>query len=52
LVQFYTALNAVIRARIAIQHLAEPGARPCGEWIGRASGYLAIAVRECRILTR
>jgi aminoglycoside phosphotransferase family enzyme len=52
LVHFYIALNATIRARIAIQHLSEPGARPRGEWIGRASGYLAIAAGECRFLSR
>ena len=43
LVRFYRTLNAVIRARIAILHLAEPGARTRPELIVRAAGYLAIA---------
>lgn len=46
LVRFYGELNAVIRARIAVQHLAEPGARTCEELVKRAAEYLA-AAREC-----
>ncbi len=47
LVSFYGALNAIIRARIAIQHLDEPGARTREELVNRAAEYLA-AARECR----
>jgi uncharacterized protein len=50
LVCFYSALNALMRARIAINHLAEPGTRPPGEWIKRALVYLAIAANEARLL--
>lgn len=46
LVRFYTALNALVRARIAIEHLAEPGRHPPQEWIDRAAAYLAIAAAE------
>jgi len=52
LVHFYAALNALVRARIAVQHLAEPGARTRAEFIGCASEYLAIAARECAFLSR
>jgi aminoglycoside phosphotransferase family enzyme len=45
---FYVALNALIRARIAIQHLSEPGARSPAEWVNRAAAYLKIAMEECR----
>ena len=43
LVHFYRPLNAVIRAGIAILHLAEPGARTRQQFIVRATGYLAVA---------
>ena len=52
LAHFYAALNATIRARLAIQHLAEPGARSPDEWKERAAAYLAIAAKECRFLSR
>lgn len=52
LVRFYTAFNAMIRARIAAQHLSDPGARPRQEWIDRAVAYLAIAAKACRVLRR
>ncbi len=51
LLHFYSALNALIRARIAIQHLSEPGARAPAEWISRATEYLNIAGGECRLLS-
>lgn len=51
LVRFYAALNALIRARIAIRHLAEPGSRTPQEWIARAAVYLAIAGKESRLLS-
>lgn len=52
LVRFYTALNAIVRARIAVQHLREPGARSREEWVKRAAAYLAIAAKETRSLSR
>jgi aminoglycoside phosphotransferase family enzyme len=51
LVHLYGALNAVIRARIAIEHLADPGSRTREELIGRADGYIAIAAAEIRFLS-
>jgi aminoglycoside phosphotransferase family enzyme len=50
LFHFYSALNALIRARIAIQHLSEPGAHAPAEWVNRAAEYLNIAAGECRRL--
>ena len=50
LCRFYAALNALIRARIAIQHLPEPGTRSPAEWVKRAAEYLDIAAGECRRL--
>jgi uncharacterized protein len=50
LLHFYAALNALIRARIAIQHLSEPGGRSPAEWVTRAAEYLKIASGECRSL--
>jgi aminoglycoside phosphotransferase family enzyme len=52
LVRFYKALNALVRARIAIRHLSEPGARTPDQWVARAAAYLAIAAREGRMLSR
>jgi uncharacterized protein len=52
LLRFYTALNAIVRARIAIEHLAEPGSRTRAELGGRAARYLAIAARAARSLDR
>ncbi len=52
LVHFYTALNALVRARIAIQHLVEPGSRSAAEWQARAAGYIATAARESIRLLR
>jgi aminoglycoside phosphotransferase family enzyme len=52
LTPFYTALNAVVRARLAIDHLAEPGTRTREQWIARAAVYLAIAAKQCRQLNR
>jgi aminoglycoside phosphotransferase family enzyme len=50
LVCFYGALNALVRARLAIRHLAEPGARAPEEWIERTLAYLAIAAEYARFL--
>ncbi len=52
LVRFYKALNALIRARIAIRHLDEPVTRTPDQWIARAAAYLAIAAKESRLLSR
>ena len=52
LVHFYTALNATIRARLAIEHLAEPGAHSPEEWKQRAADYLVLAAKECGFLSR
>ena len=52
LVRFYAALNALIRARIAIRHLAEPGSQTPREWTARAATYLAIAAKESRLSSR
>ncbi len=52
LLRFYAALNAIVRARIAVEHLAEPGARKPEEWVNRAVAYLAMAAKESRRLLR
>ena len=52
LVRFYAALNALIRARIAICHLAEPGNRTPREWTARSATYLAIAAKASRQISR
>lgn len=52
LIAFYTAFNALTRARLAIEHVAEPGARTREQWIDRATAYLAAAAQECRVLCR
>lgn len=51
LLRFYTGFNALVRARIALQHLSEPGTRTSKEWTNRAATYLEIADRESRLLT-
>jgi len=50
IVHFYTAFNALVRARIAVQHLPEPGTRTQQEWINRAAAYLAAGARASRLL--
>ena len=40
---FYKALNALIRARLAVQHIAEPGLRTRQDWLDRAASYVATA---------
>lgn len=47
---FYGALNALVRARLAVEHIAEPGTRTRAEWIDRALAYLTIAAKHCRAL--
>jgi aminoglycoside phosphotransferase family enzyme len=46
LVEFYKAIGAFIRARIAILHLRDPQVRDPAKWPKRADEYLAIAVRH------
>lgn len=48
LLAFYRALNAVIRARLSIEHIAEPGKRPREAWIDRAIAYLQTATTASR----
>ena len=48
LLGFYKALNAVIRARLAAERIAEPGARTPAEWSRRAVAYLQIAASARR----
>ena len=43
LLAFHKALNALIRARLAVQHIAEPGRRTRQEWLDRAASYLRVA---------
>lgn len=43
LINFYKAVNALIRARIAILHLRETPVRDPAKWPRRAAEYLAIA---------
>lgn len=52
LLDFYTTLNALTRARLAVEHIAEPGSRTREQWIERAAGYLAVAGSACRRLGR
>jgi len=44
LLAFYRALNAVIRARLSVEHIAEPGNRPPEAWVERAVAYLEMAI--------
>jgi uncharacterized protein len=50
LINFYKALNALIRARIAILHLREIPVRDPAKWPRRAGEYLAIANQMMRRL--
>jgi hypothetical protein len=52
LLRFYAALNALVRARIAICRLVEPGTRTPQEWTPRSAACLAIAAKESRLLSR
>lgn len=52
LVAFYTALNGLVRSRLSIEHIAEPGTRSREQWSERAASYLAIAAKACRRLSR
>ena len=48
LLAFYRALNAVIRARLSVEHIAEPGKRSREAWIDRAIAYLQMATTASR----
>jgi aminoglycoside phosphotransferase family enzyme len=50
LVAFYKSVRAVVRQRIAIRHMAEPGRLTAAEWLGRADAYLALAERHAATL--
>jgi aminoglycoside phosphotransferase family enzyme len=52
LINFYKAIGALIRARIAILHLQESPVRDPAKWPKRAAEYLRIARREARYLGR
>ncbi|HUL96609.1 MAG TPA: hypothetical protein VLT89_11385 [Usitatibacter sp.] len=46
LVHFYKSVHACVRAKLAIWHLAEPGARGTEEWTRRAAHYLRLAAQH------
>lgn len=48
LIAFYMALNALTRARLSVEHIAEPGTRTREQWLARAASYLAAARVHCR----
>lgn len=48
LVQFYAALRACTRARLAIWHLADPAVRDHERWRGVAATYLGLALAHAR----
>jgi aminoglycoside phosphotransferase family enzyme len=50
LFHFYRSYRAMLRARLAIAHLAEPDPRTPEKWPRRARAYLAIAARDARRL--
>jgi aminoglycoside phosphotransferase family enzyme len=50
LIRFYSAIRALVRARIAILHLREPRIRDREKWPKRAAEYLAIASRVAQHL--
>jgi aminoglycoside phosphotransferase family enzyme len=43
LTDFYTALRACLRARLAVAHLLEPDPRDGARWLPRARAYLRVA---------
>jgi len=47
LTDFYTALRACLRARLAVAHLLEPDPRDGARWLPRARAYLRIAHAAC-----
>jgi aminoglycoside phosphotransferase family enzyme len=47
LTDFYTALRASLRARLAVAHLLEPDPRDGARWLPRARAYLRLAQAAC-----
>ncbi len=47
LTDFYTALRACLRARLAVAHLLEPDPRDGARWLPRARAYLRLASEAC-----
>lgn len=47
LTNFYTALRACLRARLAVAHLLEPAPRDGARWLPRARTYLRAAAASC-----
>ena len=47
LTDFYTALRACLRARLAVAHLLEPDPRDGARWLPRARAYLRLAAATC-----
>ena len=45
LVDFYKCFRACLRAKIAVQHLQDPGVGDRGKWRGRALEYLRLAAK-------
>lgn len=45
LVDFYKCLRACLRAKIAVQHLQDPGVGDRGKWRGRTLEYLRLAAK-------
>jgi aminoglycoside phosphotransferase family enzyme len=50
LLHFYRSYRAMLRARLAIAHLAEPAPRMPEKWPHRARAYLEIAARDAACL--
>lgn len=51
LMAFYTAFRALLRARLALNHLLEPEPRTPAKWLPLARAYLAIAARAAARLS-
>ncbi|MET4701661.1 aminoglycoside phosphotransferase family enzyme [Constrictibacter sp. MBR-5] len=45
LVWFYKAYRALLRGKLCVWHMAEPGARTVEHWIGRTAAYVDLAGR-------
>ena len=52
LVHFYMSVRACMRARLAIWHLKDPDVRQPVKWRRKALGYLRLAARHARALSR
>jgi aminoglycoside phosphotransferase family enzyme len=51
LTAFYAALNALMRARLSVEHITDPGRRTPEHWLARAASYLGAAQSHCRRLS-